>query len=51
MVDYEAALADFPHLVRVVGGHVAKVGYDYDAEFLFGLDLILDALEQLLNER
>ena len=48
MVDYEAALADFPHLVRVVGGHVAKVGYDYDAEFLFGLDLILDALERRL---
>ncbi len=48
MVDYEAALADFPHLVRVVGGHVAKVGYDYDAEFVFGLDLILDALERRL---
>ena len=48
MVDYEARLTDFPHLVRVVGGHVAKVGYDYDAEFLFGLDLILDALERRL---
>ena len=49
MVDYEAALADFPHLVRVVGGHVAKVGYDYDAEFRFGLDLILDALDRRLQ--
>ena len=47
-VEYEAALADFPHLVEVVGGHVAKVGYDYDAEFLFGLDVILDALERRL---
>ena len=28
---------------EVVGGYVAKAGYDYDAEFLFGLDLILDA--------
>src|SRR3954466_13413975 len=37
MVDYEAVLADYPHLVEVVGGHVAKAGYDYDAEFLFGL--------------
>jgi len=51
MVDYEAMLADFPHLVRVVGGHVAKVGYDYDAEFVFGLDLILDALELRLPAR
>ena len=38
---------DFPHLVEVVGGYVAEAGYDYDAEFLFGLDLILDRLEQL----
>ena len=51
MVDYEAVLADFPHLVEVVGGHVAKVGYDYDAEFVFGLDLILDALERRLPAR
>lgn len=47
MVDYAEALADYPNLVRVVGGHVATVGYDYDAEFLFGLDLILDGLERL----
>ena len=47
MVDYADALADFPNLVEVVGGHVAKVGYDYDAEFLFGLDVILDGLERL----
>ena len=51
MVDYAAALADYPHLVEVVGGHVAESGYDYEAEFLFGLDVILDRLEQLLNER
>ena len=51
MVEYEAALVDFPHLVRVVGGHVAKVGYDYDDEFLFGLDVILDGLERLLEQR
>jgi AcrR family transcriptional regulator len=50
MIEYEAILADYPHLVRVVGGHVAKVGYDYDTEFLWGLDLILDALERLLRE-
>jgi hypothetical protein len=51
MRDYAAALADYPHLVEVVGGHVAESGYDYEAEFLFGLDVVLDRLEQLLSER
>jgi AcrR family transcriptional regulator len=51
MRDYAAALADYPHLVEVVGGYVAESGYDYDAEFLFGLDVILDRLEQLLSRR
>jgi AcrR family transcriptional regulator len=48
MVDYAQSLRDHPHLVEVVGGHVAKAGYDYESEFLFGLDVILDALERLL---
>jgi AcrR family transcriptional regulator len=47
MDEYEAVLADFPHLVEVVGGHVAATGYDYATEFLFGLDLILDGLDRL----
>jgi AcrR family transcriptional regulator len=51
MREYAAALADYPHLVEVVGGHVAESGYDYDVEFLFGLDVILDRLEQLLGPR
>src|SRR5215210_2639330 len=46
MRSYEDVLADFPHLVEVVGGYVAESGYDYATEFLFGLDLILDALER-----
>jgi AcrR family transcriptional regulator len=46
---YEDVLADYPHLVEVVGGYVAKSGYDYDAEFVFGLDLILDGLDRLLK--
>ncbi|HEX8648951.1 MAG TPA: TetR/AcrR family transcriptional regulator [Thermoleophilaceae bacterium] len=50
MVEYADALADYPHLVEVVGGYVAKAGYDYEAEFLFGLDVILDGLERLLEE-
>jgi AcrR family transcriptional regulator len=47
MREYAAVLADYPHLVEVVGGHVAKTGYDYESEFLFGLDLILDGLDRL----
>jgi AcrR family transcriptional regulator len=42
-----AALAEeFPYLAEVVAGHVAKVGYDFTEAFEYGLDLILDALEQ-----
>jgi AcrR family transcriptional regulator len=49
MEAYEEVLADYPNLVEVVGGYVAKSGYDYEAEFLFGLDLILDGLDRLRN--
>jgi AcrR family transcriptional regulator len=44
---YADMLADYPHLVEVVGGYVAQEGYDYATEFLFGLDLILDGLDRL----
>jgi AcrR family transcriptional regulator len=44
---YQDVLADYPYLVEVVGGHVASSGYDYAGEFVFGLDLILDALDRL----
>jgi AcrR family transcriptional regulator len=47
MHEYQAVLAEYPHLVEVVGGYVANVGYDYATEFLFGLDLILDSLDKL----
>jgi AcrR family transcriptional regulator len=47
MREYAAVLADYPHLVEVVGGYIAKSGYDYAKEFLFGLDLILDGLDKL----
>ena len=36
---------DYPYLVEVAT-EMAKAGYDYAAEFEFGLDLILDALER-----
>jgi AcrR family transcriptional regulator len=44
---YRAVLADYPHLVEVVGGYVAEAGYDSAGEFVFGLDLILDGLDRL----
>jgi AcrR family transcriptional regulator len=47
MDEYQAVLADYPHVVEVVGGYVAKAGYDYATEFLFGLDVILDGLDRL----
>lgn len=49
MREYADALREYPNLVEVVGGHVAEAGYDYDAEFLFGLDLILEGLAGLLG--
>jgi len=47
METYKDVLADYPHLVEVVGGHVATAGYDYETEFMFGLDLILAGLDEL----
>jgi AcrR family transcriptional regulator len=47
METYKDVLAEYPHLVEVVGGYVAKAGYDYATEFLFGLDLILAGLDEL----
>jgi Tetracyclin repressor-like, C-terminal domain len=44
--DDEALGKEFPNLAEVVAGHVAKVGYDFTEAFEYGLDLILDALEQ-----
>jgi AcrR family transcriptional regulator len=47
----EAILARFPvdaypHLAAFTAEHVLQPGYDYGAEFEFGLDLILDGLER-----
>jgi AcrR family transcriptional regulator len=42
-----AALVDeFPYLAEVVAGHITQVGHDFAESFDYGLDLILDALEQ-----
>jgi AcrR family transcriptional regulator len=38
----------YPYLVEMATEHVMRPGYDYGNEFAFGLDLILDGLEQRL---
>ena len=40
---------DYPHLVEFTVEHVMKPGYDYGAEFEFGLDLVLDGLARSLQ--
>jgi AcrR family transcriptional regulator len=39
----------YPHLAEMALEHALQPGYDYAEEFEFGLDLILDALERLLD--
>ena len=51
----EAILGDlpedrYPHLRETAVEHVLQPGYDYGAEFTFGLDLILGALATRLEE-
>jgi AcrR family transcriptional regulator len=36
---------EYPHLAEMITDHAMKPGYDYSDEFEFGLDLILDGLE------
>jgi len=39
-------MRDFPYLMEAMR-EFAEAGYDYDAEFAFGLELILDGIEKL----
>jgi AcrR family transcriptional regulator len=39
----------YPYLIEFTTVHILKPGYDFRAEFDFGLDAILDALEAALN--
>lgn len=36
----------YPNLVAFVEGHIMKPGYDFGAEFEYGLELILDGLDR-----
>jgi AcrR family transcriptional regulator len=38
------ATQDYPHVAEMTVEHVLQPGYDHDAEFEFGIDLILDGL-------
>jgi Tetracyclin repressor-like, C-terminal domain len=38
---------EYPYIAETVGGYVTGSGYDFADEFEFGLDLILDGLEEL----
>lgn len=41
---------EYPHLTEMILGHALQPGYDYGAEFTWGLDLILDGFEQRIDE-
>jgi AcrR family transcriptional regulator len=43
------AAEQYPHLTEFTVQHVLRPGYDYGAEFEYGLDLILDGLERDLR--
>lgn len=40
---------DYPYLAEFTFQHVLQPGYDYGSEYEFGLDLILDGLDQALE--
>jgi hypothetical protein len=40
---------EYPYLREMVVEHAMKSGYDESADFGFGLDLILDGLQRLLD--
>lgn len=44
------ATEEYPHLAELATEHIFQPGYDYDEEFEFGLDRILDSLERLLAD-
>ena len=39
------SMDDYPYLVEIAA-EMEQAGYDYDTEFIFGLDLILDGIER-----
>ncbi|MBP2217113.1 TetR/AcrR family transcriptional regulator C-terminal domain-containing protein [Arthrobacter sp. CAN_C5] len=46
----QLSAADYPYLFELMSKHVLQPGYSYSKEFVFGLDLVLNALEKARNE-
>lgn len=44
-----SALDDYPNLVAFITGHAMQPAYDYEEEFLYGLDVVLDGLEKAVS--
>mgnify|MGYP001191966380 CR=1 FL=1 len=43
------SMADYPHLMELTTQHILQPGYDFSCEFDFGLNLILDGLENAVR--
>jgi len=43
-------VSEYPHLAELTFQHVLQPGYDYRAEFSYGLELLLDGLAQSLAD-
>ena len=41
--------AEYPNLVAFIAGHAMQPGYDYEDEFTYGLDIVLDGLARARN--
>ncbi|MBP2216919.1 hypothetical protein H4V95_002110 [Arthrobacter sp. CAN_C5] len=46
----QLSTADYPYLFELMSKHVLQPSYSYSEEFVFGLDLVLNALEKARNE-
>ena len=40
---------EYPNLATMIVDHALQPGYNYQDEFTFGLDIVLDGFERLLN--
>jgi AcrR family transcriptional regulator len=49
-IEDQFTINDYPHLAELATEHVLQPNYDYGAEFLIGLDLILDGLERAVDQ-
>ncbi len=50
-ISAQFASGQYPHLTEMAAKHVLRPGYDYGDEFVIGLDLILDGLQEAARRR